>query len=100
MFKRANHWFGGLLFAALVAAQASGCAAPQADRDSTEAARVSAQSSSADGQVCRHERPTGSNIARRVCRDSVEADHRRERDQQTLRDNKRWGCQGEGCVFD
>lgn len=51
---------------------------------------------------CRVERPTGSNIARRVCRTPAQVNRhardRRERDQQHMRDASRYGCEGQGCT--
>jgi hypothetical protein len=48
--------------------------------------------------VCRTERPTGSNIAQRVCYDRREVEDRSDRDQQGLRDSGRYGCEGGACA--
>ncbi len=87
-------WLAALALGVLVStacvssAQTDGAEVAQSDGDSDE---------DSDGIVCRTERPTGSNIAQRVCYDPAEAERRREEDQQTLRDSGRYGCEGAGC---
>ena len=89
--KRASGWLTVVSFGALALAVAlsAGCAAPQQDGDTTTAqASGDDDGDEDDGKVCRVERPTGSNIARRVCEDPSDATDRRERDQERMRESQ------------
>ena len=48
--------------------------------------------------ICRREKPTGSNMARRVCRTRAEIEAREEKDQDTLR-RSRASQTGGGCAL-
>jgi hypothetical protein len=89
-----------LAFAGLMALSAACVSANQGD---SEVATASDRAGDGDDDgerdiVCRTERPTGSNIAQRVCYDRNEVEDRSERDQQGLRDTGRFGCEGPGCA--
>jgi hypothetical protein len=75
----------------------AGCVSSTQQSDSPEVAEASETDGEEDGKVCKMERPTGSNIPRKVCYDADESEARRDEDQQTLRDSNRFGCSGPGC---
>jgi hypothetical protein len=88
--------FTALVFAGLLASSAACVSANQGG--TAVASADNGDGGDEEGEiVCRTERPTGSNIAQRVCYDKRETDERRDRDQQGLRDSGRYGCEGAGC---
>lgn len=96
MSKRKNLWLPAGLFGALALLVTAGCAAPQSE-EGTTTARAEEDAEEGEGRSCEKERSTGSNIARKVCRDPEQSEKRREEDQKALRESDRWGCQGSGC---
>ncbi len=72
------------MFVALLLALAAETA-PAPDAAATPEARPAAK----DEMVCRHEKPTGSRLAKRVCRSKAEMDQKRADDQARTRDTQR-----------
>lgn len=63
------------------------CAAPQETRGTTQPSTTqpAAAASSEDEQVCHEEMPTGSHVARTVCRSRSQIDREREQGQELQR---------------
>jgi hypothetical protein len=92
--------FGALLWAFGGCATTSQAQDPQVAQADGDQAAISAEDD--EELICRREHRTGTNIATRVCYTRAQldwhAEDRRERDQQTINEAARWGCEGESCT--
>jgi hypothetical protein len=94
---RTKVWLAAIALGALALVMSSSACVSSNQGEGSEVAKAGDDDSGEGEIVCRTERPTGSNIAQRVCYNRREAEERREADQQGLRESGSGGCTGPGC---